>query len=105
VTAILAPIAAVLIQLAVSRSREYQADQTAALVTGNPRGLASALKKLERASHAAPSPLAQPAFAHLYIVNPISGRALAGLLSTHPPVEERVARLDAMAANTPVSAG
>jgi heat shock protein HtpX len=96
-TAILAPIAAMLIQLAVSRSREYQADRTAALVSGDPRGLASALRKLDRASHTSPSPLAQPAFAHLYIVNPISGRALAGLFSTHPPVEERIARLDALA--------
>jgi heat shock protein HtpX len=103
-TAILAPIAAMLIQLAVSRSREYEADRTAALVGGDPRGLASALGKLERASHAAPSPLAQPAFAHLSIVNPISGRALARLFSTHPPVEERIARLDAMAVNGPVSA-
>ncbi|HEV2952974.1 MAG TPA: zinc metalloprotease HtpX [Candidatus Dormibacteraeota bacterium] len=94
---ILAPIAALLIQLAVSRSREYEADHTGALVSGDPMALASALRKLERATSAAPSQVAQPAFAHLYIVNPLSGQTLAGLFSTHPPLEERIKRLEEMA--------
>jgi heat shock protein HtpX len=94
---ILAPIAALLIQLAVSRSREYQADKTGAEVSGNPLALASALQKLQRATQVVPSQTAQPAFAHLYIVNPLSGQALSGLFSTHPPVEERIRRLEAMA--------
>jgi heat shock protein HtpX len=93
---ILAPIAALLIQLAVSRSREYQADRTGAEVSGDPMALASALRKLERATQAIPSQIAQPAFAHLYIVNPLSG-GWAGLFSTHPPVEERIRRLEEMA--------
>jgi heat shock protein HtpX len=94
---ILAPIAALLIQLAVSRSREYQADRTGAEVSGDPLALASALRKLERASQVIPSQTAQPAFAHLYIVNPLSGQTLAGLFSTHPPIEERIRRLEEMA--------
>src|SRR2546430_16898154 len=93
---ILAPIAALLIQLAVSRSREYQADRTGAEVSGDPLALASALRKLERATQAIPSQTAQPAFAHLYIVNPLSGQSLAGLFSTHPPMEERLRRLEEM---------
>ena len=93
---ILAPIAALLIQLAVSRSREYQADRTGAEVSGDPLALASALRKLERATQAIPSQTAQPAFAHLYIVNPLSG-GVAGLFSTHPPIEERIRRLEEMA--------
>jgi heat shock protein HtpX len=93
---VLAPIAALLIQLAVSRSREYQADRTGAEVSGDPLALASALRKLDRATHAIPSQTAQPAFAHLYIVNPLSG-GLAGLFSTHPPIEERIRRLEEMA--------
>jgi heat shock protein HtpX len=93
---ILAPIAALLIQLAVSRSREYQADRTGAEVSGDPMALASALRKLERATQAIPSQTAQPAFAHLYIVNPLSG-GLSGLFSTHPPIEERIRRLEEMA--------
>jgi heat shock protein HtpX len=97
VTVLLAPLAALLIQLAVSRSREYQADRTGAEVSGDPLALASALRKLERATQAIPSETAQPAFAHLYIVNPLRGGSLAGLFSTHPPIEERVRRLEAMA--------
>jgi heat shock protein HtpX len=93
---VLAPIAALLIQLAVSRSREYQADRTGAEVSGDPLALASALRKLERATQAIPSQTAQPAFAHLYIVNPLNG-GLAGLFSTHPPIEERIRRLEQMA--------
>jgi heat shock protein HtpX len=95
---ILAPIAATLIQLAVSRSREYEADHTGAEVSGDPMALASALRKLEHATQVIPSQTAQPAFAHLYIVNPLSGQALGSLFSTHPPLEERIRRLEAMAA-------
>src|SRR6266705_5014391 len=94
---ILAPIAAALIQLAVSRSREYEADHTGAEVSGDPMALASALRKLERATQVIPSQTAQPAFAHLYIVNPLGGQSLAGLFSTHPPIEERIRRLEEMA--------
>jgi len=94
---ILAPIAAALIQLAVSRSREYEADHTGAEVSGDPMALASALRKLERATQVIPSPTAQPAFA-LYIVNPLSGQTLSTLFSTHPPLEDRIRRLEAMAA-------
>ena len=94
---ILAPLAALLIQLAVSRSREYQADRTGAEVSGDPLALASALRKLERASQVVPSQTAQPAFAHLYIVNPLNGSGWSGLFSTHPPIEERVRRLEEMA--------
>src|SRR5438477_10287360 len=94
---ILAPIAALLIQLAVSRSREYEADRTGAEVSGDPMALASALRKLERATQVVPSQTAQPAFAHLYIVNPLGGQSLAGLFSTHPPIEERIRRLEELA--------
>jgi heat shock protein HtpX len=96
-TILLAPLAALLIQLAVSRSREYQADRTGAEVSGDPMALASALRKLQRATQAVPSQTAQPAFAHLYIVNPLSGQTLSGLFSTHPPIEERIRRLEEMA--------
>jgi heat shock protein HtpX len=94
---ILAPLAALLIQLAVSRSREYQADKTGAEVSGDPLALASALRKLERATQVVPSQTASPAFAHLYIVNPLSGQTFSGLFSTHPPIEERIRRLEDMA--------
>jgi heat shock protein HtpX len=96
-TIILAPIAALLIQLAVSRSREYEADRTGAEVSGDPLALASALRKLERGTQVVPSQTAQPAFAHLYIVNPLSRQTLASLFSTHPPIEERIRRLEEMA--------
>jgi heat shock protein HtpX len=94
--AILAPIAAMLVQLAVSRSREYQADASGAVMAGKPWGLASALEKLQMAQQVAPMD-ANPATAHLFIVNPLSGRSLMNLFSTHPPMEERIARLRAMA--------
>lgn len=94
---ILGPLAAVLIQLAISRSREYEADHTGAEVSHDPLALASALRKLERASQAVPSQTAQPAFAHLYLVNPLSGQTFSGLFSTHPPLEERIRRLESMA--------
>ncbi|PYM64365.1 MAG: protease HtpX [Candidatus Rokuibacteriota bacterium] len=95
VTALLAPIAAMLIQMAISRSREYEADASGARLTRNPQGLASALARLEQASQAIPMD-ASPATAHLFIVNPLSGRAFMNLFSTHPPIEERIARLRAM---------
>ena len=93
--AILAPIAAMLVQMAVSRAREFQADASGARVAGKPWGLAKALEKLEMAQHVAPM-AANPATAHLFIVNPLSGRSLMTLFSTHPPIEERIARLRAM---------
>ncbi|HUW63088.1 MAG TPA: zinc metalloprotease HtpX [Spirochaetia bacterium] len=92
--AILAPLAAVLVQLAISRSREYQADAAGARLAG-PDGLADALVKLENASRRIPMEV-NPAASHLFIVNPLSGRSLAGLFSTHPPMEERIRRLRAM---------
>ena len=94
-TVILAPLAAMLIQMAVSRSREYQADASGAQLARNPNGLASALAKLGQATKMVPMD-ANPATAHLFIVNPLSGRALSNLFSTHPPLEERIARLRAM---------
>lgn len=94
--AILAPIAAMLIQLAISRSREFQADATGAQLAGRPWGLAKALEKLETAAQVAPLG-ATPATAHLFIVNPLRGAGLMALFSTHPPIEERIARLRAMA--------
>src|SRR5213083_3119324 len=93
--AVLAPLAAMLVQLAVSRAREFQADATGARVAGRPRGLAQALEKLERANEAAPM-AANPSTAHLFIVNPLGRNVLMRLFSTHPPIEERVARLRAM---------
>jgi heat shock protein HtpX len=94
--AILAPIAAMLVQMAVSRSREFQADATGARVAGKPWGLAKALEKLQMANEAVPMADATPATAHLFIVNPLSGQTLMRLFSTHPPLEERIARLRAM---------
>src|SRR5437899_1303681 len=93
--AVLAPIAAMLVQMAVSRSREYQADATGARIAGKPWGLAKALEKLQMAQQVAPME-ANPATAHLFIVNPLSGRAFMNLFSTHPPIEDRIARLRAM---------
>lgn len=95
--AILAPIAAMLVQLAVSRAREFQADATGARVAGKPWGLAKALEKLQMANEAVPM-VANPSTAHLFIVNPLSGDTLMRLFSTHPPIEERIARLRAMRA-------
>ncbi len=93
--AILAPIAAMLIQLAVSRAREYQADASGARLAGQPRELAKALEKLNTAAQLTPME-ATPATAHLFIVNPLSGSSWLTLFSTHPPIEERIARLRAM---------
>jgi heat shock protein HtpX len=89
---ILAPIAAVLIQLAVSRSREYQADETGAHFTGNPYALASALAKLDAYSRRVPM-AATPSTAHLFIIQPLLGMNFGGLFSTHPPVAKRIERL------------
>ena len=94
-TMIFAPLAAMLIQMAVSRSREYEADASGARLTRRPLGLASALAKLQQANQIMPMD-ANPATAHLFIVNPLSGRRFATLFTTHPPVEERIARLQAM---------
>ena len=93
--AVLAPLAATIIQMAISRSREYMADEGGAKVSGNPYGLASALEKMSRASEAIPMD-ANPSTAHMFIVNPLSGRSLMTLFSTHPPIEERIARLRSM---------
>ena len=93
---ILAPLAASLIQLAISRSREYQADATGAQISHSPLALAAALEKIAAASGRIPLP-AGPATAHLWIVNPLRGNWLANLFSTHPPIEERIRRLRAMA--------
>jgi heat shock protein HtpX len=93
--AVVAPIAAMLVQLAVSRSREFQADATGARLAGRTWGLSKALEKLEMAAHQVPMQ-ANPATAHMFIVNPLSGQSLMRLFSTHPPIEERIARLRAM---------
>jgi heat shock protein HtpX len=94
--AVLAPIAALLVQMAVSRSREFQADATGAKVAGKSWGLMKALEKLQMANQQMPMADATPATAHLFIVNPLSGATLMRLFSTHPPLEERIARLRAM---------
>lgn len=93
VVSMVAPIAAMIVQMAVSRSREYLADATAASITGNPRGLASALSKLGGFSRSHAQVDASPATAHMFIVNPLTGKQMMNLFSTHPPIEERVARL------------
>jgi heat shock protein HtpX len=94
--AILAPIAAMLLQLAISRSREYQADRSAAELTGQPLALASALRQLERGNDLRPMH-AEPATAHMFIVNPLRGEAFASLFSTHPSTADRIARLEQLA--------
>ena len=97
---IVAPIAAMLIQMAVSRSREYMADDGGAKLSGDPLALASALRKLHMGAQNIPldaSPATQNATAHMFIVSPLSGSGFASLFSTHPAMEERIARLEAMA--------
>jgi len=91
--AIFSSIAAMLIQMAISRSREYQADASAAKLSGNPRGLARALNTLRQSAQRVPMQ-ASPATAHMFIINPFSAKGLTKLFSTHPPVEERIARLE-----------
>jgi heat shock protein HtpX len=91
-TIILAPVAAMLIQAAISRSREYDADAGGASIAGSPMGLVSALRKIEAASHAVPLD-ANPATAHMFIIKPFSVSGLLGLFSTHPPTEARIQAL------------
>jgi len=93
---ILAPIAAMLIQMAISRSREYKADEGGASICGNPRALADALKKLQAGVRRIPME-ANPSTAHMFIISPLTGGGLLSLFSTHPPIEERIARLEALA--------
>ncbi len=97
VMAFVAPMAAMLIQMAVSRSREFLADASGARICGNPLALASALNKLQLASQRVPMNEATPATSHMFIVNPLTGASLLKLFSTHPPMEERIARLQALA--------
>jgi heat shock protein HtpX len=99
VLVIVAPLAAMIIQLAISRAREYEADRVGAMIAGTPMGLVNALRKLELAAERIPATHAQPATAHLYIVNPLRGGGLMAMFSTHPPVQERIRRLMAMSAH------
>jgi heat shock protein HtpX len=94
---IVAPLAAMLIQMAISRSREFGADEAGAKVSGDPMALASALRKIEAYSQRVPMQHGSPATAHLFIVNPFSAGGLTNLFRTHPPTEARIARLEAMA--------
>lgn len=96
VMAFLAPLAAMIIQMAISRTREFAADRTGAAMSGDPLGLASALSKLGLAAERIPMN-ASPQTSHFFIVNPLSGRSVARFFSTHPPLEERIARLRALA--------
>ncbi len=93
---IVAPIAAMLIQMAISRSREFLADAAGARLSGNPLALASALRKIQGFAKEVPMHHGSPATAHLFIINPFTGGGFAKLFSTHPPTEERIARLEAM---------
>jgi heat shock protein HtpX len=94
---IVAPIAAMLVQMAISRTREFEADKGGAGIAGSPSGLANALLKLEKGSQLIPMHDAKPATAHMFIVNPLTGGGLLKLFSTHPPIAERVKRLNEMA--------
>lgn len=106
VLALVAPIAATLIQLGISRSREYMADRTGAQISGDPEALALALQKLEQGAQQMPSPAARPATASLFIVNPFAGASsILQLFSTHPSIPERVRRLRAMSAHREQSWG
>jgi heat shock protein HtpX len=97
---ILAPLAAMLVQMAISRTREYAADDMGARICGNPMWLASALAKIENASHQIPNEDAErsPATAHMFIINPLSGRAMDNLFTTHPSTQNRIAALQQLAA-------
>jgi heat shock protein HtpX len=92
---IIAPLAAAIIQMAISRSREYLADATGAKICGHPISLANALQRLEEYNHRLPMKV-NPATAQMYIVNPLAGGTMASLFSTHPPIQERIKRLRAM---------
>ena len=94
---IVAPIAAMIVQMAISRTREFEADKGGAQIAGSASGLANALLKLEKGSQLVPMTDAKPATAHMFIVNPLTGGGLMKLFSTHPPIAERVARLNEMA--------
>lgn len=98
IIAIIAPIVAMLIQLAISRSREYMADESGAKLCGRPLSLANALRKLYNSSRQVPM-RANPTTAHMFIVNPLTGGGLTNLFSTHPPIERRIARLEELAIN------
>jgi len=104
---ILAPIAAALVQFGVSRGREYEADRIGAEISRKPLSLASALRKISSAAEQIPNPPAErnPASAHLFIVNPLSGARMDNLFSTHPNVENRIAQLDEIAARMGQGAG
>jgi heat shock protein HtpX len=97
---ILAPIAAMIVQMAISRTREYSADELGARTTGRPDALASALTKISAAAEAVPNPTAErtPSTAHLFIVNPLTGHGMDNLFSTHPSTENRIAGLRRLAA-------
>ena len=99
---ILAPLAAMLVQMAISRTREYAADHGGAEISGDPMSLASALQKLEYAAHRIPNEVASrnPGTAHMFIVNPLSGRAMDNLFATHPATANRVAALQEMASGS-----
>ncbi|MDD3726063.1 MAG: zinc metalloprotease HtpX [Candidatus Ratteibacteria bacterium] len=97
VFAVLAPIAAMIVQMAISRGREYLADEGGAKLSGNPLYLANALRKLAMGVQARPLNNANPSTAHMFIVAPFSGRSILNLFSTHPPIEERIKRLEGMA--------
>jgi heat shock protein HtpX len=98
---VIAPIIAMLLQLAISRAREYGADTSGARLTRDPEGLAQALERLEAGAQRRPYEHAGPATAHLFIVNPLRGRSVQSWMSTHPPIAERVARLRAAARGNP----
>jgi heat shock protein HtpX len=100
VTIIVAPLAAMLVQMAVSRSREYQADRLGALISGNPQSLASALRKIEHYARGIVNEPAEaaPATAHLFIINPLTGQGMDNLFSTHPNTDNRIAELEKLAA-------
>ena len=102
---IIAPLAAMLIQMAISRSREYLADREGAEMSEDPGALADALAKLQSANQAHPMQSAKPQSAHLFIVNPLSAKGMANLFSTHPPIEERIGRLRAMGGGPGYSGG
>ena len=104
---ILAPVAALLVQAAISRTREFEADKASAEISQHPLWLASALARIEHAAQVTHNPEAEanPATAHMFIVNPLSGGGIAGLFASHPPTEERIARLKAMAGEPARAAG